>query len=281
MNNLCSPLQRNFSLEKLSVFLLLTISLSSALQIQCEYKKLNIPDLPNKDGCEATVILTGSLTIVESVLALNSHGSHDDNDRVKVLSIRDQNIGVIPKNILNFFPNLIALNFENIGLTTLVRLDLQPFTAIEALRITENNIQSLSNDLMINNPKLRTFVFQQNNLKRVGAKLVNRWLGLSVLRLNNNFCINGESANDNIELINLLYIVGAFCAPSFETIESDLLSSATFQAAMSAKIAAVTDPLSHRIDVLQLQVNNCARLDQFNWLIGKLQVCSPECSFTD
>lgn len=237
--------------------------------------------MPKKDGCEVTVILTGSLTTVESVLALNNHGSHSDNDRVKVLSIRDQNIGLIPQNILNFFPNLIALNFENIGLTTFVRLDLQPFTGIEALRVTKNNIQSLSNDLMINNPKLRTFVFQQNNLKRVGAKLVNRWLGLSVLRLNNNVCINGESANDNIKLINLLYIVGAFCAPTFETIEPDLLGSPTFQAAMSAKIAAVTDPLSDRVDDLQLQVNGCTRLDQFNWLIGKLQVCSPECSFTE
>lgn len=235
--------------------------------------------------------MTGSLTTLESVIKISSPNSHshshsnsnsneNDPQRVLVLSISGQNVGLVPKNILNFFPNLIAINFVNIGLTTLVVGDLAPFTELIALRIINNHIESLSNDLMINNPKLTTFVFDNNFLKRVGAKLVNRWPAMNTLKLNNNVCVSGQSVNDPHQMIILLYNVGAFCAPTFETIEPDLLRSVTFQAAIDARITAKTNPIESDIDALQAQAATFVTKTQFLTLINQVSACLPTCPIT-
>lgn len=195
----------------------------------------------------------------------NGHGGgRMTNADVQGLAVENQLIGVFPKEIVNFFPNILIISFIGAGFTTLTSTHLQPFPNIVALRVDNNNIEQLNNDMLVHNPKLKTFIFQGNNMKRIGAKLVNRFASLRILRLNDNTCVSGESYNDPSSLNNLLYNVGVSCAPTFETMEVDLLNSPTFLASMDARI--------------KLQVDTCVKLDSFATAMGKIQGCVSGCT---
>lgn len=219
-------------------------------------------DFSSKYTCNATVGLTGLSDTLEAVTGI--HEKKKSNDDVRGLAVTNQNIGVFPKNIINFFPNIVMIKFTNTGFTSLSGSDLTPFPNLVALHVANNNIERLSNNLLVSNSKLKTFVFENNNMKHIGAKLVNRFATLRILKLNGNTCVSGEANNDSTDLSNLLYQIAVDCAPTFETMESDLLDSPTFLAAIDARIEA--------------QVETCVKTDDFSATIGSIQSCLPDCT---
>lgn len=211
-----------------------------------------------------------------------SHLSGKVNLNVQGLKVVDQKLnGKFPSSIEMFFPNLMIISFINCGLTSISSSDLKPFPSLIALRIDNNNIQSLSNDLFVFNPRIKTFVFQNNQMKRIGAKLVNMFESLNILNLNGNICISGESYNDPEAMRYLLYKVASNCTPTFETIESDLLNSTTFNSnidnRINIKVAVETNQRQADVAYLKTQISERVTINNFTTVITAISQCLPRC----
>lgn len=180
-------------------------SLVSALTFTCSYSNVCFHSFDPRYTCNPTISMNDNSHSLQSVSG--SHISPKGMDQVQGLKIINQNIGIFPQNIALKFKYLMIISIINCGLTSLSSTDLKPFPLLVSLHVDNNNIQSLSNDLFVFNPKIKTFIFQSNNLKRIGAKLVNKFPSLNILKLNGNTCINGESVNNPEAMNSLLYLV--------------------------------------------------------------------------
>lgn len=148
----------------------------------------------------------GNLTHVRSVTG--NHLSRNSNVDIQgfVLEIDPLQLDRIPRGIETYFPNIAAIFWSNVNLTSITSEDLRPFPNLQLLGLWDNQLTSLDGDLFVHTPKIGFVNFQSNAIRNVGYGLLD---GLNLTRayFANNSCIDFDAHEPESvpELMTKLY----------------------------------------------------------------------------
>jgi len=130
-------------------------------------------------------------TTVENVT--HNHLSDYSNDQIEGLYFYQHYMPSLSKGISRFFPNLKFLDVDSSELKTISKDDLKPFTNLMYLVLFNNHLVSLDGDLFVENPRIELINFSVNQIKNVGAGLLDPLTKLTEARFNGNPCIDTQS----------------------------------------------------------------------------------------
>lgn len=150
----------------------------------------------------------------DSVL-VNVTGNHLSgryNGDVNGLLVRSGNLERIPRDIVEFFPNLRGLQWHNGVSTTITADDLRPFDSLIEIYVFQTSLFSIESDLFRYTPMLQLIIFSNNRLEHVGHDLL---IGLQYLNqafFNTNPCIDLDAVTP-AEIIELNRQLPIRCPP--------------------------------------------------------------------
>lgn len=188
------------------IVILLLVHNSHELDIECKFKDIRTLYDEASDY----------ITIDDKVLEENSHiyfcevkkiwddeeqrvkfvnGSHlEGRSEKNVMSIifKDlENLNYIPKNLLQFFPNLISISSYNTNLSRISSSDLESYSELKFFTLMNSKISYLPSDLFKFNTKLESILISENGyLDHVGKKLLENLKYLKKADFNGNQCIH-------------------------------------------------------------------------------------------
>jgi len=134
------------------------------------------------DESDSTTAVTG---------VQGTHFEGFDFEDVQGLEINNQpEFSQIFTNIEDFFPNLIAMRFENGNLSTISSEDLRPFPNLWRLNVVQQSLTALDGNLFQHNPDLEIISFQHNQITNVGHGLLSGLNRLIWGDFRNNNCVD-------------------------------------------------------------------------------------------
>lgn len=163
--------------------------------------------------CRPSVDLTQSTTL-ENVTGFHQPGF--TNEDVGFLYVYDQNLPFVPKGIVDFFKNLIFMEFQDTFLLSIRAEDLQPFPQLESLVLSWNRLISLDADLFSFNPLLQRIDIAYNQIQHIGHDLVTNLDNLRHLGFTGNTCID-RSALSRAAVLELAPQLSVLCPPLDDT----------------------------------------------------------------
>ena len=95
---------------------------------------------------------------------------------------------------MQFFPNLIGLEFVFCSIENLVGDELEEYKNLEHLKISHSNLTRIPKDFFQFAPNLKSLDFYKNKLQHIGENLDNL-KHLKVASFNENICINKRAEN--------------------------------------------------------------------------------------
>lgn len=126
------------------------------------------------------------------------NGNKDfQGQNVKILKIWHQKVYFMPKEIGKFLPNLEGLAVFNSKLKSIDRSDLAQFPALKYLRLSDNDLEWLDNDLFLSNLELQKIDFDRNKLKFIGEYLLEPLKNLEIAYFGSNICIDKQTGHMN------------------------------------------------------------------------------------
>jgi hypothetical protein len=185
---------------------------SEALILDCTYSVRGFFNLPNLYTCTARVVFIGDPRHVTEVST--NHLPGRNNNDVLGISIQNQNLKFLPRNISNFFPNTQGFDVNYCGLEKIEKEDISGFKNLSTFYPADNNIRLIPNDMFEDNPLINFIAMGRNPIRHIAANVFDN-LPLTELYLNPLSCINAEAVNrSNVK--DLIFKVAVSCPPTFE-----------------------------------------------------------------
>lgn len=154
--------------------------------------------------CEVDNISNLEESALESVKG--SHLSGKTKQQVKgtiILTPQSENLKHFPRNLLDFFPNLIAIYIGESDISKITSADLKTYTKLKTITIYKSKISSISSDLFEFNTELKLVSFSHNNfLKNIDEYVLNNLKQLKQAHFLSNKCVYFKA--DNPKEINEL-----------------------------------------------------------------------------
>lgn len=199
---------RSFELI-LKTFSLLWITFPAtfALTLHCKFDDY-IYDGNYKCEVENLRITTRN-EIVSEVIGTHISARRTNAD-VIILSIEEQTVHYLPKNLGLFFPNLMYITINKSGLKEITKNDLKDFPKLRNIAVRGNDIENLPGDLFSSNLQLAHVGFPTNKIKTIGRdifKLANSLESVNFLR---NECIS-QQANSREAIEEMIKTVVSQC----------------------------------------------------------------------
>jgi Leucine rich repeat len=171
-----------------------------------------------------------------------NHLAGRDNSDVKGLSITNQDIGFLPFNIHEFFPNLETIDATN-AFKEISREALIGFPKLRQLHLNTNKIQIIEPNLFEGNPNMIAISFVNNPVKHVAYNVFTNLTSLHSLRFDFATCHSqaAELNRANVELLMFRLLVN--CPPTFAMTENKILSGIEFEKTIDEQIAERVNPL--------------------------------------
>lgn len=88
-----------------------------------------------------------------------------------------------PKDLMNFFPNLVTIEVYNCGLDKITKEDLRLYQRLTYLGIINNKLTHLPGDLFEYIPNIKLIDFSENKIKTIGSlifSLPKRIMGINL-----------------------------------------------------------------------------------------------------
>lgn len=126
------------------------------------------------------------------------------------LSISNQNFTNFPKNLHEFFPDLMAIQIISCGLKSLSFDDVKHYANLKSLWLPLNNIEVLEAGLFSLNLKLEKLTFYGNKLKIIDSNVLKPLTSLKFASFQKNSCVD-MAASDDKELEDLKGRIAWFC----------------------------------------------------------------------
>lgn len=163
--------------------------------VTCEYYNENWPGFFEIYTCKVIEITLGTSENIEEIRGahLESKGHAD----VLAYTTGSTTVGssLTPKNLFRFFPNLMALAWNNYNLTKLTADDLKPWPLLAVLNLAFNSLTTLDGNLFENNLELRSVDLSNNQISSVGTDLLAGLNHLETFLIGNNPCISFSATN--------------------------------------------------------------------------------------
>jgi hypothetical protein len=124
-----------------------------------------------------------------------SHSSGKSNADVKMITFGrsdgcPENLQKIPKGFLNHFPNLIGLYFKNCPISTLNDDELDEYPNLQYYLHIGSNLTKIPGNFFKSTLNMKYISFSFNEIKNVGANLLDHLKSLQQVWFYENFCID-------------------------------------------------------------------------------------------
>jgi hypothetical protein len=184
--------RKMFAPIKALVAVAFLINSSSAwMIINCRFQMSSWAIVGNVYTCHGTSRVVGEGTPVVNVEG--THMSGMANNRVLMLVLENQ-LELIPADILNFFPALTGLILQNGNITSLTERDFRPFVNLRLLNLAGHKLTHLEGDLLHTNRALEWVRFSRNEIQTVERGLLSALPLLSNALFDLNPCTNATSS---------------------------------------------------------------------------------------
>lgn len=154
-------------------------------------------------------------------LSKTKHVHEKNKNQVEAVTFSKSLIRCIPKNLSDHFMCLVALSIDDCGLCYISKEDLQPFTFLKELFMTNNPIQSLPADLFNDTPMLETLCVRNNKIQFISQQTLTPLKRLMFADFRGNTKINmvyssGEISSGSVTFNTLQANIALYCRPSDE-----------------------------------------------------------------
>lgn len=138
--------------------------------------------------------------------------------QVKGVMIESQTIHYMPKFDEFFGQRLEVMIIVSSHMKVIDKEDLRNYPNLELLRLWYNDLEWLPEDLFEFTPKLRSIDFDGNQLKHIGANILQPLKQLKVVGFNGAGCVNYQAdIKEKIELLKGKLLEGCQCSSQLET----------------------------------------------------------------
>lgn len=140
--------------------------------------------------CEAYKTWNEQVSAVKFVNGTHYEG--DTNEQVNSVSFtKAHRLNHFPRNLREFFPNLIAIYIYDCNISKMLPSDLKAYSELEVLYIKGSPISSIPGDLFkYNNKLMRICIDFNHHLQHVGLNLIENLKNLEYVSFFSNECIN-------------------------------------------------------------------------------------------
>lgn len=188
--------------------LVFTASAQTQNGLNCRFFTANFEFLGNAYSCDAQIIgnVASRIGFVSGV-----HETNRTNINVQRLNIENQRMIWLPYNIDQFFPSLTSLRVVNTGLFDIVPAELRPFTNLQVLDFSGNDLWYVDANLFERNLVLRSINFANNEVRQVERNAFSRQSQLQWLSFAGNYC-STRSANNRAAVLQMIPQLETECA---------------------------------------------------------------------
>lgn len=172
--------------------------------LNCRYGGRVFARLGSLYTCQADVV--GNASNFQTIDFVNgNHVPPNSFHNVRFLRIDrpSRTFGRLPANLQGRFPSLIALQATGCGLHGNLGRELSGFPNLQAVDLSRNLFQWVSNDWFESNLRLRWIDLRMNEIQNVEWLAFTRHSQLEYLDFGGNFC-TGLSAHNHNEVVRLL-----------------------------------------------------------------------------
>ncbi|KAG5669338.1 hypothetical protein PVAND_017226 [Polypedilum vanderplanki] len=228
----------------LTIFLLFLTQKSFSLRLDCNFVNFFWATLSHTYSCDATIekcVNDDDDTCESNRPEVNAiYGLHEENERNKLrqsdetvhglLIVHQRHVTKFPRNIEGYFPNLLGIDMEGCGLTTISARDLAPFKNLRQISLEDNKITELASNLFHHNPNLRRIDLEGNNIIHIGLDIFRHLNQLEIVYLRYNPCTNDNSlALNRAEMKVLEWEIQVECPATLNMLSHALVGSKTFK----------------------------------------------------
>lgn len=219
--------------------------LSSGIFINCTYTVRLFWLHSNLYACDGIFEFDGEqrLRLVTEVSRNHLHNQTDSD--VRGFVVKSQHLGLIPRNIAQFFPNLLALELNELGLWRISREDFEAFNQLQSLSLRDNHIQIVDSNLFDGNLQLKSIDLNNNPLRHVSHNVFSRLIALTTLHMTGATMCHSESVDTNragVEALTTRITIN--CMMTFEMTEDRILNGDMFNEKTIRHINQQLDPLT-------------------------------------
>jgi hypothetical protein len=209
--------------SKLLLFigLCLLINTVLAFQLDCDYSKDDAwAEIGKLYYCNMQSHATDMTADNRGIKRIT--GTHQENKNgqdVKGFWNQEHKMDFFPSNLQDKFRRLIAIGFDNCGISKIQKEDLKPFGArLKYFRLSRAKLEVIDKDLFIYNPNLKLVGLHHNKIKQVGESVFDYLKPLNQLWLTHNQCVN-KDAEKREDIAALIKEVKEKCTVSQEPVE--------------------------------------------------------------
>jgi len=209
--------------------------------------------------CQGSLVSGESIDNVTTVSG--SHQIDKSNLDVLGLSMPSQNVQYFPRNIAEFFPNIIAFYFNDNNISSISHNHLSPFLNLEYVDIQSNSLTSLDGNLFAGLNSLKLIRLQYNNIINIGHDFILPNTG--EVNFYSNTCVSQVARTvDQMDALRFHMMVS--CPPTIKQIETSLESRCNLITQSYSRVHSLEQ--SHAIVNGQVQnlVNRTDGIDKKN-----------------
>lgn len=254
----------------MSLLVLLCLASSSySLTFECRFLHENFAIVKLTYTCEATVLYSNSETLLENVQGDHSAGLTDRD--VKGLNVwNDPYLNQIPQGIGKIFSNIVALQWYDGNLSSVVAADLKQFPKLRVLSLQGNRLHTIYKDLFQDNLKLNWISFSKNVLEHVEPDLLAPLTVLKTASFYYNRCIHMEATSPE-EIEDLSLQLSEKCQMLIETPpepEECFIGCMSRIETLKLQFQAESDKLQKQItELLETNKRHGERIDELEMLM--------------
>lgn len=189
-----------------------------AMTIDCNYRIATYKDnygnilISNIYSCMNANISTECDGTPNKVVGMSSNQNAGKvNNDVQMFYIHHQNIKTIPKEVGNFFPNLVVVRMPYLGLQKVTKEDLKQFPNVHFLYLAYNKIERLDSDLFVKTKSLEYVFLDNNQITNIGGNIFDNLPNVHHFYLDKNPCMRTGSFHRRNDLKKLLTKIRSQC----------------------------------------------------------------------
>ena len=207
-----------FRIIKIALILSIIFTLSSSISINCNFRTIFLT-MGSGYGCDGKATNDGSSQI--STINGNHQTGKSNNDTEVFRIWNDCTLELIPQKIGEFFPNLIAIWFNDCKFKEVEADDFVNMTNLVELDLAYNQLEFVHEKAFGNLKNLQILYLSNNRIIYVGPNVLQTLPNLVYVTFESNFCISANSFNfEDSDMRNFIIDVAIQCPLTIKIAEA-------------------------------------------------------------
>jgi hypothetical protein len=242
--------------------LLVTFSLSAAIDIECNYRTKTLATYKNIYCCVPKKIEINSQVNITGIIGIHEKDK-SDSDVEAIHWDKSGNWNFLPSVFGKHFKNFKVLMVNKANLKEIRKSDLQNFHALEFLSLQKNDLEIIEENLFEANPNLQVIYLNNNKIKQVAFNVLSHLKKLSYVDFSENICISktafaSKIEGFKIELNNNCGNVTAAISKGIKPVQEKSIEAELNNTKLAAKISGLETKVEDKMTKLRKTVNELA-----------------------